>query len=63
MPTAREEIKYVFSRFDRGTLLAKKRNLYSLSDYLIPSNLSVVNTPQTTDVILEFNETEYYYNE
>ncbi|WP_327785844.1 hypothetical protein [Borreliella garinii] len=32
LPSAREELKYVFSRFGRGTLLAKKRNLYSLSD-------------------------------
>ncbi len=63
LPTAREELKYVFSRFGRGTLLAKKRNLYSLSDYLIPSNLNVVNKPETTDVISEFNETEYYYDE
>ncbi|XPC98258.1 PBSX family phage terminase large subunit (plasmid) [Borreliella japonica] len=63
LPAAREELKYVFSRFGRGTLLAKKRNLYSLSDYLIPANLSVVNIPETTDVISEFNETEYYYDE
>ncbi|WP_373592376.1 terminase large subunit, partial [Borreliella garinii] len=27
LPAAREELKYVFSRFGRGTLLAKKRNL------------------------------------
>lgn len=63
LPAAREELKYVFSRFGRGTLLAKKRNLYSLSDYLIPANLSVVNIPETNDVISEFNETEYYYDE
>ncbi|XPC97956.1 PBSX family phage terminase large subunit (plasmid) [Borreliella japonica] len=63
LPAAREELKYVLSRFGRGTLLAKKRNLYSLSDYLIPANLSVVNIPETTDVISEFNETEYYYDE
>lgn len=63
LPAAREELKYVFSRLGRGTLLAKKRNLYSLSDYLIPANLSVVNIPETTDVISEFNETEYYYDE
>ncbi|WP_215536365.1 PBSX family phage terminase large subunit [Borreliella bavariensis] len=63
LPAAREELKYVFSRFGRGTLLAKKRNLYSLSDYLIPTNLSVVNIPETNDVISEFNETEYYYDE
>lgn len=63
LPAAREELKYIFSRFGRGTLLAKKRNLYSLSDYLIPANLSVVNIPETNDVISEFNETEYYYDE
>ncbi|MBB6043479.1 PBSX family phage terminase large subunit [Borreliella yangtzensis] len=63
LPASREELKYVFSRLGRGTLLAKKRNLYSLSDYLIPANLSVVNIPETTDVISEFNETEYYYDE
>ncbi|WP_210360714.1 terminase large subunit, partial [Borreliella valaisiana] len=38
-------------------------NLYSLSDYLIPSNLNVINKPETYDVISEFNETEYYYDE
>lgn len=63
LPSTREELKYVFSRLGRGTLLAKKRNLYSLSDYLIPANLHVINTPKTVDVILEFNETEYYYDE
>ncbi|WP_418456515.1 terminase large subunit [Borreliella lusitaniae] len=63
LPASREELKYVFSRFGRGALLAKKLNLYSLSDYLIPSNLNVVNKPQTSDVISEFNETEYYYDE
>lgn len=63
LPAAREELKYVFYLFGRGTLLAKKRNLYSLSDYLIPANLSVVNIPETNDVISEFNGTEYYYDE
>lgn len=63
LPSTREELKYVFSRLGRGTLLAKKRNLYSLSDYLIPANLHVINTPKTVDVISEFNETEYYYDE
>ncbi|WP_434792935.1 PBSX family phage terminase large subunit (plasmid) [Borreliella burgdorferi] len=63
LPSAREELKYVFSRLGRGALLAKNRNLYSLSDYLIPSNLNVVNKPETSDVISEFNETEYYYDE
>ncbi|WP_210382085.1 terminase large subunit, partial [Borreliella garinii] len=38
-------------------------NLYSLSDYLIPSNLNVINKPENYDVISEFNETEYYYDE
>ncbi|WP_434757500.1 PBSX family phage terminase large subunit (plasmid) [Borrelia puertoricensis] len=63
LPHTREELKFVFSRFGRGSLVARSCNLYVLSDYLIPNNLSVVRRDETEDVILEFSETEYYYDE
>ncbi|WP_246938486.1 PBSX family phage terminase large subunit [Borrelia coriaceae] len=63
LPCAREELRFVFSKFGRGSLIARNRNLYVLSDYLIPNNLNVVKREETEDVVLEFSQTEYYYDE
>ncbi|HAC7289810.1 TPA_asm: PBSX family phage terminase large subunit, partial [Salmonella enterica] len=63
LPHTREELRFVFSKFGRGTLIARSRNLYVLSDYLIPNNLNVLSREETQDVILEFSDTEYYYDE
>ncbi|WP_024654644.1 PBSX family phage terminase large subunit [Borrelia hispanica] len=63
LPHTRQELRYVLSRFGRGSLMARNRSLYVLSDYLIPNNLNVVKKEETEDVILEFHDTEYYYDE
>ncbi|WP_232535964.1 PBSX family phage terminase large subunit [Borrelia sp. A-FGy1] len=63
LPSSRAELQYAFSKLGRGALLARARNLYALSDYLLPSNLYVLKAEQTEDVITEFSNTEYYYDE
>ncbi|MBW6408433.1 terminase large subunit, partial [Pseudomonas aeruginosa] len=55
LPHTREELRFVFSKFGRGTLIARSRNLYVLSDYLIPNNLNVLSREETQDVILELS--------
>ncbi|ACH94190.1 PBSX family phage terminase large subunit [Borrelia duttonii] len=63
LPHTRQELRYVLPRFGRGSLMARSRSLYVLSDYLIPNNLHVVKKEETEDVILEFHDTEYYYDD
>ncbi|UGQ16714.1 PBSX family phage terminase large subunit [Borrelia sp. RT5S] len=63
LPNTRAELANVFSRLGKGALLARNKNLYALSDYLIPSNLNVIANEETESVISEFSDTEYYYDD